>query len=131
MTNLATDCTTPYGPPYDVTLGAGPSYGLIATEANSLGYSASICYKCEIIPTGLSSLFFTHIINVVGDPLDCNTSLTPTGFANPANIPYNSAGSAVTIAADISAIFTHTSAVDCPLTSCVMMLPDCVTPYGA
>ena len=66
------------------------------------------------------------MITVVADALDCSTSLTSAGFTNPANIPYNSAGSTVTVAADVSAIFTHSNPTDCPLNGCVMNLDtDC------
>ena len=36
----------------DLVLGAAPSYSIKATELNSLGYSYSICYSCDIIPIG-------------------------------------------------------------------------------
>ena len=130
---LDTDCTTPLPPQTDVTITASPNFGLTATELNSLGYTVAFCYRCEITPTGLTSIFFDYtVITVIGDPLDCSTSLTSAGFTNPANIPYNSAGSAVTVAADVSAIFTHSNPNDCPLVGCFMQTDtDCTTPLPA
>ena len=57
--------------------------------------------------------------------------MSDAGFANP-TISYNSAGSAVTVAANYFSIFTHAQQTDCPLTQCSMNLDsDCATPLGA
>ena len=43
-----------------------------------------------------------------------------TGFTDPSAIPYNSAGTAVTIANSYTAIFHHSQVTDCPLVSCTI-----------
>ena len=68
---------------------------------------------------------------VTQNALDCSTALSDAGFANPAPIAYNSAGSSVTIAADYTSIFNHVSAVDCPLTTCELREPLCGSPLAA
>ena len=129
--NVNNDCTTPLGAGTEVTLGASPNFGLTANELNSLGYTQPICYRCEILPTDQTSIFFDYLITVVGNPLDCSPSMTSNGF-NPAPVEYNSAGSEVTIAADYTAIFTHTQQNDCKLVTCsLMMFTDCTVPLGA
>ena len=46
--------------------------------------------------------------------------MADASFVNPASIPYNSAGTSKTIAADYKSIFTHTKETDCPITTCVL-----------
>ena len=79
----------------------------MGTELNSLGYSHTVCFRCGVLPTGQSEIFFDKVITVVGDALDCSQSLVDAGFTDPLPIPYNSAGSSVTLAADYRSIFTH------------------------
>ena len=63
--------------------------------------------------------------------VDCSTSLADAGFTNPNAIPYNSAGSSVTIFTDYTTIFTHSLTTDCPLTTCLLKEPGCGTDLGA
>ena len=56
--------------------------------------------------------------------------MTDAGFTDPLAIPYNSDGSAVTIANDYTSIFTHLYPTDCPVTLCGIRLDpsNCDTP---
>ena len=126
-------CGAPLAPQPDVVLGASP-FGITASETNAAGYSVMFCYYCEVGVNGQApfSYFTKDSISITQLPVDCSSSMTSTSFPNPAAIPYNSAGSAVTIATDYTAIFTHTSQVDCPLVGCSLMVDtDCTTPLPA
>ena len=100
-------------------LGADP-YSITATELNSAGYSHSICYSCDIQPAGALPMitFDKDMIIIIADALDCSNSLTDVSFANPASIPYNSAGSSITVINGYTDIFSHVAQTDCVLDSC-------------
>ena len=79
----AGNCGTPLPAQSDVTLGANP-YSIGATELNSAGYSHSICYSCDIKPTGLPMITFTKDSIVIASPgLDCSDALVEKSFPNP------------------------------------------------
>ena len=105
-------CGTTLASQTDVTLGAGPSFGLSAVETNAAGYSLTFCFQCTIG----TNVFTKDSITISQNVLDCSVALTDAGFTNPAPITYNSAGSAISVAADYTAIFTHSQTADCPLT---------------
>ena len=48
----------------DLVLGTAP-FSIMATELNSRGYSHSICYSCDIKPTGLSSITFNKDLIII------------------------------------------------------------------
>ena len=100
-------------------LGAAP-YSITATELNLAGYSYSICYSCNIQPAGALPLitFDKDLIIITADALDCSNSLTDISFASPASLPYNSAGSSITIINGYTDIFLHTAQTNCVLDSC-------------
>ena len=80
----AGNCGTPLPAQSDVTLGANP-YSIDATELNPAGYSHSICYSCDIKPTGLPMITFTKDSIVIASPgLDCSDALVEKSFPNPA-----------------------------------------------
>ena len=84
-------CGTPLAQT-DLVLGAAP-FSMTATELNSLGYSHSICYSCDIKPTGLPMITFDKDLVITALALDCSSSLTDLSFASPPSLSYNSAGS--------------------------------------
>ena len=57
--------------------------------------------------------------------------MTDNSFANPAAIPFNSAGSSVTVATNFGDIFVHSSTTDCPVTSCTLKEVGCLTALAA
>ena len=66
------DCSSVLPAQSDIVLGIVAPYSLTATELNSVGYSYSICYSCDILPTGLPLITFTKdAITISADPLDC------------------------------------------------------------
>ena len=110
---LDSDCsaTTVVSAQSDVVLGPAPTYGLTASEVNSLGYTLALCYKCTIQPTGgLPVETFTKQVTVTADALDCSPSMAAVGFVNPpASFPYNSAATvAKTVVPGYSSIWTWT-----------------------
>ena len=103
-------CGTALTPPQiDIVL-VGATYSMTATELNSNGYYYTLCYSCDIKPTGLPIITFNYkdLIIVEALALDCSNSLVDKSFPNPATIYYNSAGSAITVINGYSDIFTHT-----------------------
>ena len=119
------DCGTALPAQSDVILGTNP-YSIDASELNISGYSYSICYSCDINPSGLTLITFTKdFIQVTALVLDCSYSLTDTYFANPPVIPYSSFGSNVILAYDYSVIFAHSLISDCVLSDCKLMEAGC------
>ena len=71
-------------------------------------------------------------MNLIQDPLDCSTSLTPL-LPNPfnyPNFPYNSNGPSVTIVPTFESVFAYTQQADCVITECRMRDPDCLSTVG-
>ena len=102
----------------DLVLGAAP-FSITATEKNFLGYSHSICYSCDIKPTGLPMITFDKDLVIISAlALDCSSSLTDVLFVSPASIPYNSAGSSINVVNGYWNIFSHSAPTDCVLDSC-------------
>ena len=126
---LNPDCLTPLPTQSNIILDAS-SYGMTAIQTNPAGYSTPICFKCTITPNGgLPLLEFHKQINIVGLPLDCSATLAINpSFVNPPSITYNSGSLPLSIAADYKSIFTDALNADCPVTSCEMLNPDCLTP---
>ena len=86
-------------------------YSITVKDDVSLGYTLSLCYSCDIKPTGLPIITFPYdLVTITQDPLNCSPSLAVVGpaFVNPPNILYTTAGSAVTIVADYTSIWAHT-----------------------
>ena len=108
MTSGACGIPLPVDP--NIVLGIVP-YSITAKDDVSLGYTLSLCYSCDIKPTGLPIITFPYdLVTITQDPLNCSPSLAVVGpaFVNPPNIPYTTAGSAVTIVADYTSIWAHT-----------------------
>ena len=58
--------------------------------------------------------------------------MVATGFPDPAPIEFTSLGSVLPVAADYTAIFTHTNQANCPLTGCFLRSStDCTAPLAA
>ena len=105
---LEQGCGSPLALP-DITIDTSAPFAVYASELNPNGYSQNICFECDVLPTGQSAISIQRdSILVTQNALDCSTSLTSTGFSDPATVPYNSAGYEVTVAADYTAVFTHT-----------------------
>ena len=51
------DCETDLPATTDILLGVKP-FSITATELNPSGYSYSICYRCNVKPTGLALISF-------------------------------------------------------------------------
>ena len=86
----------------DIVLEPSP-FGIFAQDMLApTGYSYTFCYSC----TAGTFAFIKDSITVTQNALDCSMVLTDVGF-NPAAIPYNSMGSAVTIATDYNSIWAH------------------------
>ena len=79
----------------DVSISASTPYSITASELVPAGYTHTVCYKCDVKPTGLPVISFTKdSLTIQANALDCSTSLVDASFANPQLIAYNSAGSA-------------------------------------
>ena len=104
----------------DVAVGGATPFALTAVETNPAGYSLTFCYVCTVSPVGGGATieFFKDSITVTQNTLDCSIALTDAGFIDPAPIPYNSAGSYITIAPEYTSIFNHINSADCPILSC-------------
>ena len=101
-------CGTALPAQTDVILGPN-TYSIDATELKSTGYSYSICYSCDIKPTGLPLINFTKdSIKVTALPLDCSTSLADANFENPQAISYTAGGSGIVVISGYTDIFIHT-----------------------
>ena len=70
-------------------------------------------------------------IQITADPYFCAGALTDTGFTPPAAIAYNSVGSSVTITNSYTEIFLHTKTTDCPVSTCSLKEPGCLSPLSA
>ena len=91
----------------DLVLGEAP-FSISATELNPLGYSYSLCYSCDIKPTGLPIITFTKdVITISALVLDCSASLVDASFSNPLPFAYNSAGSSIAVIASYTDVFSH------------------------
>ena len=62
---------------------------------------------------------------------ECCDELTLKTVANPATIPYNSAGSSISIFPGYLDLFTVTGDPACPFTDCKLYENDCSTPFSA
>ena len=82
-------CGTPLPAQTDLVLGVAP-FTIGATEMNPLGYLITLCYSCDIKPTGLPIITFTKdMIKIQSLQLDCSNSLSLNGiFKNPPAIKY-------------------------------------------
>ena len=94
----------------DLVLEVDP-FSISATELNPLGYSYTICYSCDILPTGGLPIitFDRDLITISALALDCSNSLAVNAaFVNPTPpIPYNSIGSSLAVITSYTDIFTH------------------------
>ena len=103
----STDCTKPLAAQPNVAVTPSPAFGLTGSETNSLGYTQPFCYRCGVLPTGQTEIWFDKVLTVTGLALDCSNALTDAGFASPPAIAYNSAGSSSNITEDYTKIFAH------------------------
>ena len=107
-------------------IGLAPSYSLSAATDVSAGYSLPVCYRCSVSPSFTS---FLKEFTVTALPLNCDIALEDNSFV-PATLIYNSAGSSSVVAVDYKTIFSHHSITDCPLNTCAVYEPDCLTPLA-
>ena len=111
---------------YDVKIGPGPNYQIVASDKKSEGYEKKLCLKCKLNP--LWSKEETEIVNknleIKALPLNCSEHLKPTNF-KPSPIAFGTSNE-VEIGAGYKSFFFPSKKTDCKIEFCQMLSKNCL-----
>jgi hypothetical protein len=129
MTLFDAACTVPYAtafPAGHLTISGTAPFPITAADSVFAGWTETICISLTNGAALQTATLPNYVVTQTGHP--CRFVLSAASPANPNSFAYNSATMYTTIGTH-SLFFTNSNVGTCPMTSCSLLAPGCLTAY--